>query len=336
MGYITLDKKAFFNNADYYCELLGDTEKLCIALKDNAYGHGIEQIAQLSDDYGIKHCIVRDIDEANIVSKYDFKSILVLYEVPEKTYEDNYIFGINSLEKISSYPKNTKVELKIDTGMSRNGIKPYQVNEAIELILSNNLVLNGLFTHFCCADADSSDKLTKQQEKLFLEIVQQIKTKIKTKFRVHCANTAGVELVDNSLYDMARIGIGLYGYNMSVQQHLKPILSLWANKISSRILNKNDSIGYGATVKIEKDNTIISNYDIGYGDGFFRLNERKIGFLENKNPILGRVSMDNFTTYGDDNTVCIFKDATSLAKTHDTIVYEILTHLSAKIKRTII
>ncbi|MEA2017079.1 MAG: alanine racemase [Campylobacterota bacterium] len=336
MGYIELNKKAFFNNADYYTKLLGDTKKLCIALKDNAYGHGIEPMAQLSNIYGIKHCIVRDIDEANIVSNYDFESILVLYEIPKKKYNNNYIFGINSIEKISSYPENTKVELKIDTGMSRNGIKPSELNEAIKLILSNNLILNGVFTHFCCADTDNDDNLTKQQEKLFLEVVAKIKSKVKTQFRVHCANTAGVELVNNNLYDIARVGIGLYGYNKPIQQYLKPILSLWANKISTRILDKNDSIGYGATFIIEKDNTTISNYDIGYGDGFFRLNERKKGFLENGSSILGRVSMDNFTTYGDDDKVCLFKNATALASTHDTIEYEILTHLSSKIKRTII
>ncbi len=336
MSYITIEKKAFFNNADYYSSILGRVDKLCIALKDNAYGHGIESMGQISQEYGIKHCMVRDINEANIVSKYSFESILVLYEIPAKSYPPNYIFSINSLEDLSLYPQDSKIELKIDTGMLRNGINLSQVNQAIELIKENKLNLNGVFTHFCCADEDENDNITLKQEKLFLQVVEQIKLKIKKPFRIHCANTEGVNKVDNNMYDIARIGIGLYGYSKKHQNSLKPVLSLWANKISTRILNKGDCLGYGATYKVENNNTIISNYDIGYGDGFFRLNERKQVNIKNGKKILGRVSMDNFSVNGDDEEICVFDNVTQLATVHDTIEYEILTHLLPRIRRVIV
>ena len=334
MGYITLNREAFFNNADYYSHQIGGKDKLCMALKDNAYGHGVKQIAQLCNEYGIKHCIVRDIDEADIASQYNFETILVLYENPTKTYPLNYIFSINSIEIISTLPKNTKVELKIDTGMSRNGISFSQIDETIKLISDNNLILNGVFTHFCCAD-EENDK-TQKQEQLFLEVVEQIRLKITTPFRVHCSNTAGVHKVNHNSYDMARIGIGMYGYSQPAQKYLKPIMSLWANKISSRVLKKGDGVGYGSTYKAKEDNIIVSNYDIGYGDGFFRVNEREEAYIENGKQILGRISMDSFSLKCDDEKVCIFNNATELSKLHDTIEYEILTHLLPRIQRTII
>ncbi len=334
MGYITLDKQSFFNNADYYSHQIGGKDKLCMALKDNAYGHGINHMGQLCQEYGIKHCIVRDIDEANEANRYDFETILVLYEKPTKLYPSNYIFGINSLKSLTSYPSNTKIELKIDTGMSRNGIMMSEIEESLRLIKENNLILNGVFTHFCCADENND--ITLKQEDIFLDAIKQIKSKVTTNFRMHCSNTAGVHKVNHDLYDIVRLGIGMYGYSQPCQQHLKPVLSLWANQISTRVLKKENAVGYGATYKIQKDNTIVSNYDIGYGDGFFRANERQKVKIENGKQILGRVSMDSFSLESDELEVCVFNNATHLSKLHDTIEYEILTHLLPRIKRTII
>lgn len=334
MSYITLNKKAFEKNVNYYSNILGGKEKLCIALKDNAYGHGIEQMAQLSSENSIKHCMVRDRSEADIASLYSFETILILYEKPSKTFPASYIFGINSLDDIDTYPSETKIELKIDTGMSRNGIRIDEIEEAIKLIKKNNLILNGVFTHFCCADEDNDT--TAKQEKLFLDGVAMIESKITTPFRTHCANTAGVEKVNNKLYDMARIGIGLYGYSDFCQKELEPILSLWANKISTRTLSKNESIGYGASYEVQKETQIVSNYDIGYGDGFFRVDGTKDVFIANGKPILGKVSMDSFSVEGLQEEVCVFDDATHLASVHKTIHYEILAHLFPRIKRVII
>ena len=69
MGYINLNKKSFFHNAEYYTKLLGDKNKICIALKDNAYGHGIEPMAQLSQEFGIRHTMVRNTFEADIAAE---------------------------------------------------------------------------------------------------------------------------------------------------------------------------------------------------------------------------------------------------------------------------
>jgi len=336
MGYINLNKKSFFHNADYYTKLLGDTNKICIALKDNAYGHGIETMSLLSQEYGIKHTMVRNISEANRTSKYSFETILILYEIPLENYPKNYIFSMNSLDDLENCIENCKIELKIDTGMGRNGILPSEIERALELINKRNLVLNGVFTHFSCAD--ENDMITHTQEKLFLNSIESIKSKIQTPFRVHCANSAGAHKVDNSLYDMARVGIGLYGYLdiEGTESLVKPVLSLHAKKISTRVLNIGDTINYGATYIVSENNFIVSNYDIGYSDGFFRLNERKKAKTAKNKNILGRVSMDSLSVEGNDKEICIFNNARELAKVHDTIHYEILTNLHASVQKYIV
>jgi len=338
MGYINLNKQNFFSNIDYCTNILGNKNKICIALKDNAYGHGLEQIAQLSASYGIKHCMVRDLAEANIANRFNFESILILYEQPKPNqhYPSNFIFSINSLDNLAQIDTNINIELKIDTGMSRNGILVSQIKDSIKLIKDKNINLYGVFTHFCCADEDET--ITYKQEQLFISSIKQIEQLYKKQFRKHCANSAAIHIINNKQYDIARVGIALYGY-IDIEQYstnLKPILSLHANKISTRILHKGDCINYGATYKVPYDNFTVSNYNIGYSDGYFRLNERKKATISNGKNILGRVSMDSLSVEGDDETICIFDDVTKLATIHDTIKYEILTNLKSNIPRYII
>jgi len=336
MGYINLNKKSFFHNADYYTKLLGDKNKICIALKDNAYGHGIEPMCQLSQEFGIKHTMVRNTFEADIASEYGFETILIMYEIPTDKYPENYIFSLNGLEDLKKSIEGIKIELKIDTGMSRNGINLSQIDEAVSFIKSKKLQLHGVFTHF--SSADENDEITFNQEKLFLKAVSRIKSKIDTNFRIHCANSAGAHKVNNGLYDIARIGIGLYGYLDfdDMKDKVKPVLSFHGNKISTRVLNVGDVINYGATYAVPYDNFVVSNYDVGYGDGFFRLNERKKAFTTKNKEILGRVSMDSLSVEGDDTTICLFDNACALAEVHDTVHYEILTNIHADVPKYIV
>lgn len=335
MAYITINKTNFFTNLDYFKNLVGSKSKLSIALKDNAYGHGIRKIAILCKEYGIEHVFVKNLFEASQVNDLGFKSIQVLYEKPKTL--TNFLITINCLEDISNIPPRSKVELKIDTGMHRNGINPKQIIESLTLIEENDLDLVGVFSHFCCADEDND--ILKKQEKLFIESVEKIKSLYRNPFSVHIANTAGVHKVNNNRYDKVRIGIGAYGYIdlEQFQDRLKPVLALYANKISTRILHKGYSINYGSKAYIVlKDNSIVSNYDIGYGDGFLRLNENKKSTIEDGREILGRVSMDSLSVNGDDKEICIFSNCIRFADVHNTIVYEVLTNLSPFLKRKVV
>lgn len=334
MGYIKLSKKAFFHNLDYFSKACGSCEKVAIALKDNAYSHGIEQIALMASQYGIKHVFVRNLEEASIAKKFNFESILVLYDIPT-TQESNAItISINSLDAIKNIPSHSKVELKIDTGMNRNGIYFNEIKKACELIKEKKLLLNGLFTHFCCSDEDNNS--TQEQEKIFQRAIEETKQYIKYHFRVHCANSAGVFKVDMNKYDIARVGIGIYGYlDLEEEKYLKPILSLHGEKLATKYIKAGDHVGYGSDAFIASKDMVVSNYNIGYGDGLFRANANKQREIANGLEILGRVSMDSFSVESTEDEVCVFDNVSDLAKVHNTIKYEILTNLKSSIKRVI-
>ncbi len=285
-------------------------------------------------EYGIKHVFVRDSKEASLIKEFSFDTVLVLYDIP-RVVDKNIIVSINSINDLRNIPKSSKIELKIDTGMNRNGIVKADLKKALQLIEKKALLINGVFTHFCCADEDNN--ITNKQEKRFLKIIKIIKKSINYNFRIHCANTHGIFKVDMNKYDLARIGIGAYGYlEFKEKRYLQPILSLYANKISTKMIRKNDHIGYGSRAFISKKDMTISNYDIGYADGFLRLSDKKRSTIQDGRKILGRISMDSFSVAGDDDSICIFNNVIRFAKVHKTINYEILSSLNATIQRYII
>jgi alanine racemase len=335
LSYCIISRKNISHNIEEIVKKISK-EKIAIVLKSNAYGHGLELIASLANENKIRHAVVRDYKEAIII--YDlFDTILVLSDIPkeEKVILKKIHITINTIEDISKIASGSSVELKIDTGMHRNGIEPEELQQAISLIEKYKLNLKGVFTHF--ADANNKNNSIYMQKDKFDQTVLRISKLVKlNKIRIHCSSSSGLFRFDNSEYDLVRIGIAIYGYiGLSIgfnKPILKPILSLWGEKISTRILKKDDSVGYGGAYTA-KDDMEISTYDVGYADGFFRLNERKKAVLSNGNPVLGRVSMESFSTIGAEAKVCVFNDVTELAKIHDTTIYEILVSVSYRINR---
>jgi len=118
--YITINKQNFFNNLEILTKKTKSKDKLAIVLKDNAYGHGLEIMAKLSKEFGLTKAVVQNQTEAKKIESY-FEYILVLADIP-KEKSDIIRYPINDIKDIKLFPSGTKVELKVDTGMHRNGI----------------------------------------------------------------------------------------------------------------------------------------------------------------------------------------------------------------------
>jgi alanine racemase len=336
MAYITLNKNNFFNNLDIIAKKTSSKDKIAIVLKDNAYGHGLQEIAKLSQTYGLSKAVVQTQEEANDIKKY-FEYILVLADIPQKSSK-KIRYTINDINSIEKFPKNTLIELKVDTGMHRNGIDISDIEEAFHKIQKAKLILEAVFTHHRC-----SDELTSQwfwQNKKF-EDVKIISKKLAKELRFknlrfHSANSASFFRTKNFNEDMLRVGLACYGYVESnfLKVNLNPVLSIHLEKNSSRLVKKGQSIGYGATYSCEED-TIISNYDFGYGSGFLRQCSNNY-ITKNKEKLVGRISMDNSSFISNKDEIVLFDNAREIAKSANTIVYEILTSLKHTLKKVII
>jgi len=334
---IKLNIDNLIKNIDIIKQKVMSVDKISFVLKDNAYGHGIKEISKIIKQENISKVIVKNIKEANIL-KNDFSFILILGEIPNIKIDSNMHLVINSLEDINKIRKNTNVHLKIDTGMHRHGIAPEDLELAIQNIMINNLNLTGVMTHHKSADILSSEFFW--QNRIFENIKKQMLVLCK-KFNIkkpiyHSLNSAGLMRCNHTADDMVRIGIALYGYthldNSFNIVKLHPVMSLWANKIATKKILAQDSLGYGGTYTAKQD-MVVSTYDVGYGDGFFRLDGDKQYNCTNGEAILGKTSMDSMIIESQKDEISIFDDAKDLAKLHNTITYEIVTSLSSNIKK---
>ncbi len=334
MATITLNKEYFFHNLNQIALKTGSVEKIAVVLKDNAYGHGLEQMASLAHDFGIQHAVVKNSTEAKVI-KTLFKRVLILND--EIIVDEVFSFALNSLEAIRKAPKNARVELKVDTGMHRNGVALTKVDEALQLIKEKALDLVGVMTHFRAADELSS--VLFWQQKNFKMVKEKVHAFGFENVTYHSHNSAATLRTKNFSEDMVRAGIAIYGYNelpsVYDEVSLKPVLSLYAQKTATRTLQASQCVGYGGDFVAPKTMTV-STYNLGYGDGWTRGESADPYITAEGLPILGRVSMDFITLESEKEEVLILNDAQKAAKHFGTISYEMTTGLSKDIVRVLV
>ncbi|MFA6193189.1 MAG: alanine racemase [Sulfurimonas sp.] len=338
MAKITLNKNNFFNNLDIIAKATKSVDKIAVVLKDNAYGHGLVEMAGMAQEYGVKKAVVQTDAEAKVIEDI-FDYILVLAEIPCEASE-KIRYTINDLNSINKFPQATLVELKVDTGMHRNGVSMHELKEAFTKIKEQGLLLEGVFTHHRSADELNSEWFWQKDN--FKKVKKEAKELAKEfgfgTLRFHSSNSAALFRNSDFDEDMARVGIAAYGCMQLPDaikiEGLKPVLSLYANKISSRKLAKGERVGYGGTYEMCED-TVVGNYNFGYGDGFLRICSNNYTTPHAKQ-LVGRISMDNSSFICEDEEILIFDDASKIAISAKTISYEVLTSLKSSIKREII
>lgn len=203
-----------------------------------------------------------------------------------------------------------------------------------------------IFTHLAAADEKRHDQFTHEQVAIYNRCYQRIASELGYFPLKHILNSAGIIRFPEYQYDMVRLGIGLYGVEVTgLERHqLEPVSTL--KTIISQIKNikKGETIGYGRTGEATypmKTATIA----IGYADGFDRrFSTGKIKVLVNGHPAptIGNVCMDmamiditGIDAKEGDEVIIFGKEQTvkSLADAIGTIPYEILTNISERVKR---
>lgn len=337
MAYILIDKKAFFFNISLL-QTKFSKQKVGLVIKDNAYGHGLEIIANLAKEAGITSVFVKNAEEAQKIAHL-FSQITIFYG-DYAPLGENINFVMHSLEQLATLPKNTNIELKINIGMNRNGLCESEVIEALNLIKKHSLNLKGVMAHNGFGDDLGSEFYTQKQRfnKIQAEIQEWVHMHHLPMPRFHALSSSGALRSTEIQGDLIRFGIVAYGYlstsPLLSDMDFKPVLSLYARKICSKALKKGDRVGYGGQGVLEYNSTI-SSYDVGYGDGLFRCIGNEGLCAANGEKIIGRMSMDTLSILSTQDEICIFNDVREWAKAFKTIPYVILTHLNKDIPRRV-
>jgi len=337
---------------------------LAAVLKSNAYGHGLKEMGRLFDsNKNISHLVVDSIIEAEILRKTGIKKpIIILNYVPRRILHDlkklRSILIVNSLSQAEILSREITfplaVHIKVDTGLHRQGVSLEELIPTIQILKKNHhLKIEGLMSHL--AAPASNKELSLQQLKRWEEGVRIYKKEISNwqSHLFHILATAGINHFPKIENNLVRIGIGLYGFDASAEKNLndiKPVLSLWAKIVNIKNIPKGEGVGYGFTWIADRE-TKVAVVPCGYYEGVPRYLSNIGYFYYHDQPlkIIGRVSMNltvvDISSIDEiklEEEVEVFSDDLNkmnsfnyVAKTGNTIPYEILVHLSPQIKRVI-
>ena len=330
MSELVLNRSAYIHNLTKICAKAGGKDRVILVLKDNAYGHGAALVGREAASYGIKFCAVKNEAEARELEPF-FEHILILSHIPTGGESERFIYAVNDISLIAKFKKGARVHIAVDTLMHRNGVAIDEVRAACEAALAHGLQICGAFTHFRSAEELSSDYFVQRQN--FAAAKAVVREICGEGLVFHSHNSAATERFGELADEYVRVGIAAYGYaQFDESLELKRVASLWAHKVSGRVLKKGQYAGYGAKFCASKDMQI-AVYDLGYGDGLLRYGGEGELKTAGGRRLLGKMSMDSFCCEDSGDKICVFDDARVWADFFGTISYDILTKLSPSISR---
>jgi len=201
-------------------------------------------------------------------------------------------------EAAAAAGRSARVQLKIDTGLGRLGVRPGRVDDLARVLRDHaaRLEVTGMFTHF--ADADAADpSFTDEQHRRFLAAVDVVRDAA-PQAMLHCAGSAAILRMPETHHNLVRLGIAMYGYvpaNVDAPP-LRVAMSLFSRVVQVKTVRADDTLGYGRTWRATGSRRI-ATVGIGYGQGVrIELSNRGAVVVRGlRAPIVGRVSMDQIT-----------------------------------------
>ncbi|MGY8780279.1 MAG: alanine racemase [Fidelibacterota bacterium] len=322
---------------------------LMAVVKANGYGHGGVACAKSLESHGCRFFAVFNIDEGIELREAGIKSnILVFSRIDPSRLEEavsyNLILNISNqsdLPDLISYYKAKKncpkVHIKVDTGMTRLGYKLGEIEGLIQKLKKNPQILcEGIYSHYATADEGDLSYAYEQETKF--KSVLDIANKIGYLFKyIHFSNSGAILNMDQSLYNIVRVGMLLYGAFPSDQVPddlpLQPIMTFTAPVVEIRHVSAGTQISYGGVYATESD-TNIGVIQCGFADGIPR-SWYEGGYVSYKGrqfKIAGRICMDQFMVDFEDVNPKFGEEVLLIGKIgNDTILMETI---AAKINST--
>ncbi len=351
-----------YDNVQWVKSQLNPHVSLMAVVKADGYGHGAEPVARTALAAGAESLGVALVEEGITLRNRGIRvPILVLGQVPFRQIAEAVdhdlelvVFDPETFDQaLSSGQKGGKpvrVHIKIDTGMGRIGMRPDNFDdEWIERLRRPGVIFQGLMTHFAKADV-GTDQETAQQTSRFLDVIERCRKNGMAPNWIHAANSAATLRFPGTQFNLVRLGIAMYGLKAykGMSLALKPALELTSEVVFVKEVGKGFAVGYGGTY-ITPEAMKIATIPIGYADGYRRglSNKAHVLIRGRAYPVIGRVSMDQLNVgvrleegvevgdpvvlIGSQGEQSISAD--QLADLLDTIGYEIVTGLSARIPR---
>jgi len=335
-------------------------------VKANAYGHGARPVARVLEDAGAAMLAVADTEEGVDLREGGIRAPILVFGALSVS-DLSGIFDYRLTPTISSPAAGRALQaaaaergvalgyhLKIDTGLNRLGFRHDNLARTLpELLASAHLRLEAVHTHFGTAD-DPESPLFEVQRRRFEAACFALNDLGGGPHLRHAANSAALLRDSRVWYDFVRPGLLLYGLvppPLHATLALRPVMSLSSRVVAVKGVRVGEPVGYGARFTAPRP-TSLAVVPAGYADGLDRrLEGRGVVLIRGRRaPIVGAVSMDMLTAditdiegvnpgdevaflgaQGDEAWQRI--DAREMASWIDTIPYEVLCRLGARVQR---
>ncbi len=356
---LEINLNAISHNLNFFKSKLKPETKMMVMVKAFGYGNGGFEIAKLLEHHHVDYLGVAFADEGIALKSAGIKLPIMVLNPETTSFQsiiqhelEPEIYSIKGLKSFLQIAKKRKLEqfpihLKIDTGMHRLGFEENNIDELINILKENrNVKVKSILSHMATSDDLTYKDFALSQIARFEKLSVKVMTALQINPIRHMLNTSGITNFPEAQYNMVRLGIGLYGISNDAeeQKQLENVGTLKSVISQIRTIPAGDSVGYGRRFIADRP-TKIATIPIGYADGISRGLGNGKGFVTIKNkkaPILGSVCMDmlmvdisNISCKEGDRVVIFGENPTvnEMAKTLETIPYEIITGISQRVKR---
>lgn len=287
--------------------------QVIVVVKADGYGHGAAIIAQAAMDGGATMLATADLEESLRLREAGVEVPLLCWLHGPRTdfgaaIEQRIELGVNNLAQLDAIAEAARaagrratVQLKVDTGLSRNGIQPSDWDlvfaRAAELTAAGTIRVRGIFSHLANAGAEAD----RAQAANFDEAIALLAAHgIEPEMR-HLAASAATLTSPHLHYDTVRIGVAAYGLSpladkTSAQLGLVPAMTLKSEIVALRGVPAGTGVSYGYNHVCETATTL-ALVPMGYADGMPRALNGSGAWVTvagEHRPIVGRIGMDQF------------------------------------------
>ncbi len=331
-----------------------------VVVKANAYGHGAVDVARTAVEAGSEWLGVVDISEGLALRSAGIRvPILAWLHGEDADFEAAVEAGIDlgistfpQLERAAATAGHALVQIKVDTGLSRNGVETDLAAEmfrrAAAFQREGRLTVRGVWSHLANAGEDADrEQLTRFEAAVAAAEESGLRPELR-----HLAATAGAISLPESRLDLVRLGIGVYGLSpfdgvSSADLGLRPVMELSAEIVSVKRVPAGTGVSYGYSYRTPAESTL-ALVPLGYADGIPRSasSAAPVSINGKTYRVSGRVAMDQFVVdVGDDEVTVgdravLFGDPSTGAPSAEdwaaaagTINYEIVTRIGPRVTR---
>lgn len=342
--------------------------QVMVVVKADGYGHGMLPIAAAARTAGATWLGVATLEEVvQLREAGDTGRILMWLAVPGESYDEAVSAGVDVtasshwqladvVAAVGRVGRAARLQLKVDTGLSRNGAPPDQwpglVQSARTAQDAGQVRLTGVWSHLACADEPGHPTVA-AQEAIFRDALVAVEANGMAPGLRHLANSAGALTRPSCHFDLVRCGLASYGLSpipqvsSAAQLGLRPAMTLRGRLAAVKRVPAGSGVSYGHTHTTPQATTL-GLVPLGYADGVPRhaSNRAQVWVAGSRCPLVGNVCMDQCVVdLGDcaaapGDEVVLFgagdsgePTALDWAEAAETISYDIVSRIGPRVVR---